>query len=133
MEFLPSAASMQERCVKLCLESGAGDVLWLIFPSTEEWGRSSAGPGVLDQKQTLQGPAEQQRIALQAGVKVQLAAGDPISSEYEKAGEEGRRAGFEACARSRGCSSGMARSSPSLRAAPTSPRVVVPTGSAVVV
>ena len=99
MEFLPSAASMQERCVKLCLESNTGDVLWLIafsFDRREVTQALSAAQTngaevllVLDQKQTLQGPAEQQRIALQAasfGIKVQLASGDPISNEHEKAG-----------------------------------------------
>ena len=99
VEFLPSAASMQERCVKLCLESGSGDVLWLIafsFDRREVTEALSAAQKngaevllVLDQKQTLQGPAEQQRIALQAaalGIKVQLASGDPLSGEYEKAG-----------------------------------------------
>ena len=92
---------MQEKCVKLCLESGRGDVLWLIviafsFDRREVTEALSAAQKngaevllVLDQKQTLQGLAEQQRIALQAaafGIKVQLASGDPISNEYEKAG-----------------------------------------------
>ena len=44
---------------------------------------------VLDRKQTLQGPAEQQRVALQAaalGVKVVLANGNSLGEQYELAG-----------------------------------------------
>ena len=90
---------MQEKACVLCDAAAPGDTLWVIaftFDRREVAEALAAAHRkgaqvllILDRKQTLQGPAEQQRVALQAsslGVPVKLASGSPLSTEYERAG-----------------------------------------------
>ena len=96
VEFLPSAASMQEECCKMCESCGTGVTLWLMAFSfdrrevVESLSRAQKQGAntllVLDRKRTLQGPAEQQRVALQAaGARQRRLVGRAIRARRPRA------------------------------------------------